>query len=72
VGEMRKFRVHVKSVQEATFELPEEAYEEADGVKVTVEKIMEMEEYNVKSDPTYFSFNDNSTEHVTIDVKEIK
>jgi len=65
---MRKFRIHVKCVQEVTFEVPEEAY---DG-DVTIEEIIKLEEDNVKSDPTYFSFLDDSTEHVEIDVREIK
>jgi hypothetical protein len=64
---MKKFRIHVKSIQEVTFELDEEAY----GDPVTVEDVMRMEKENVESDPTYFSTWDNSTEHVEVDVQEV-
>ena len=64
---MKKYKVKVKSVQEAIFTYPEDAW----GEDVTPEKIMEMEEDNVKSDPTYFSFLDDSSEDVTVEVEEV-
>lgn len=64
---MRKYKVKVKCVQEAEFEVTDEMY---DGE--TAERISELEIDNVKSDPTYFSFLDNTTEHVTVDVEEVK
>ena len=66
---MKKYKVIVKSVQVATFTYPEDAWGENG---VTVEKIMKMEEDNVISDPTYFSFLDDSTEDVTVEVEEVK
>jgi hypothetical protein len=69
----KKFRIHVKSVQEATFELYGDAYGELkDGKEITAEDIMRMEEENVRSDPTYFMTWATSTEHVEVDVQEIK
>lgn len=68
---MRKFKVKVKSVQEVEFEVTDEAYVENE-LELTAERIIEIEEDNVKSDPTYFSFLDDATEHVTVDVEEIK
>lgn len=65
---MRKFKIQVKCVQEVILELPEEAY----FMGVTKEQIMKMEEDNVRSDPTYFSFLEDSTEHVTVEVEEVK
>jgi hypothetical protein len=67
---MKKFKVTIKSIQEATFTYPEEAWGEK-GKGVTVKEIMKMEEYNVRSDPTYFSFLKDSTEDVTVEVEEI-
>jgi len=65
----KKFRIHVKSVQEVTFELYGDAYGDGD---VTAEDVMGIEEDNVKSDPTYFLTWDDSTEHVEVDVQEVK
>lgn len=65
---MKKFKVTIKSIQEATFTYPEEAWGEGE---VTVEDVMKMEEDNVRSDPTYFSFLEDATENVTVEVEEI-
>jgi len=66
---MKKFRIHVKSVQEVTFELDQEAYGDD---PVTAEDVKLIEEDNVKSDPTYFMTWNDSTENVEVDVQEIK
>jgi hypothetical protein len=66
---MRKFKIKVKCIQELTFELGEEAYEDE---SITTEQIAEMEEDNVLSDPTYFDTWNNSTINVEVDVEEIK
>lgn len=66
---MKKYKVTIKSEQVATFTYPEEAWGESG---VTPEKIAIMEEDNVRSDPTYFSFLENSSENVTVDVEEVK
>lgn len=65
----KKFRIHVKSIQEVTFELPEDAYGDD---PVTAEDVIRMEEDNVRSDPTYFMTWKDSTEHVEVDVQEVK
>lgn len=64
---MKRYKVTIKSVQVATFIFKEDAW----GDGVTPEKIMEMEEDNVRSDPTYFSFLDDSSEDVTVEVEEV-
>jgi hypothetical protein len=68
----KKFRIHVKLVQEVTFELYGDAYGPKEGVEVTAEDVMRMEEENVRSDPTYFMTWEDSTEHVEVDVQEVK
>jgi hypothetical protein len=68
----KKFRIHVKSVQEVTFELYGDAYGPKEGVEVTAEDVARMEEENVRSDPTYFMTWEDSTEHVEVDVQEVK
>lgn len=65
----KSFKVKIKSIQEATFTYPEEAWGEGDDI--TPEDVMKMEEENVRSDPTYFSFLEDSTENVTVEVEEI-
>lgn len=66
---MRKFKIKIKCVQEMEMELPAEAYGDEN---ITAEKIAEMEEDNVMSDPTYFNFNDKATTNVEVDVTEVK
>jgi len=66
---MKKFRIHVKSVQEVTFELDQEAYGDD---PVTAKDVIRMEEENVRSDPTYFMTWNDSEEHVEVDVQEVK
>ena len=66
---MKKFRIHVKSVQEVTFELDDEAYGDD---PVTAADVIRMEEENVRSDPTYFMTWNDATEHVEVDVQEVK
>lgn len=66
---MKKFKIKIKSVQEAELLLPAEAYGSED---VTAEEIAEMEETNVKSDPSYFNFLEGATEKVTVEVTEVK
>jgi len=66
---MKKFRIHVKLVQEATFELDEEAYGDE---TITAKDVIRMEEENVRSDPTYFMTWNDSEEHVEVDVQEVK
>lgn len=66
---MKTFKIKIRSVQEAELILPAEAYGSED---VTAEQIAEMEETNVKSDPSYFNFLNGATENVTVDVTEVK
>jgi hypothetical protein len=65
--EIRKFKVKIKMegemiVTDSMF------YEETD--KLTPEFIKEVEEENIKSDPTYFDYLEN--QKITVEVEEIK
>ena len=66
---MKKFKIKIKCIQEMELVLPADAYGDPD---ITAEKIAEMEEENVMSDPTYFNFNDKATTNVEVDVTEVK
>lgn len=66
---MKKFKIKIKCIQEMEMILPADAYGDPN---ITAEKIAEMEEENVMSDPTYFNFNENSTCKVEVDVDEVK
>lgn len=66
---MKKFKIKIKCIQEMEMILPADSYGDPN---VTAEKIAEMEEENVMSDPTYFNFNEGSTCNVEVDVTEVK
>ena len=64
-----KYRIHVKSVEEVVFELPEGSYGDEE---LTVEQIEKMEAENVKSDPTYFYMWQDSTHEVEVKAEILK
>lgn len=64
---MKKFRIHVKCIQEVTFEVPASYYPDQ-----RPEEVIQLEEYNVRSDPTYFNFLDGATENVEVEVEVFK
>jgi len=64
-----KYRIHVKSIEEVTFELPEGSYGDEE---LTVEQIEKMEAENVKSDPTYFYMWEDATQKVEVKAEIIK
>ena len=69
----KTYKIKVKCVQTMELELPASAYCEGGNVeKVTPELIAKMEEDNVRSDPTYFNFNEGSTCDVEVEVEEVK